>query len=266
MNQRIGESKSINSFIYFCQGSKNSHISLSNIHIVLPVYNPIDGWAENVIQRFKALEKACLSIAKLHLVIVNDGSVKGNLTEGKEMIQKEIIDMHWIQNDLNRGKGFALRKGVEIADSEYIIFTDIDFPYTESSMLDLINQLISGDYDAVIGTRDNSYYNSLPASRKRISFLLKNLNAKLLGLKIADTQGGLKGFTKKIKPVFLQTEIDRYLFDLEFIYLLSRKESYRLLPLEVKLREGVEFSKVRFSILFSEFQNFLKVWWSTRRI
>jgi glycosyltransferase involved in cell wall biosynthesis len=180
------------------------------------------------------------------------------------MIQQEIVGMHWVQNDLNRGKGHALRTGVEVANSEYIIFTDVDFPYTEESMLDLIGQLLSGEYDAVIGTRDDSYYNSLPTSRKRISFLLKNLNARLLGLKIADTQGGLKGFTKKLKPVFLQTEIDRYLFDLEFIYLLSRNKSYRLLPLKVKLRDGVEFSKVRFGILFGEFKNFLKVWWSAR--
>ena len=205
-----------------------------------------------------------MSFAKLQLVIVNDGSVKGKIKEGKAMIQHEIVGMHWVQNDLNRGKGHALRTGVEVANSEYIIFTDVDFPYTEKSMLDLIDQLRSGEYDAVIGTRDDSYYNSLPASRKRISFLLKNLNARLLGLKIADTQGGLKGFTKKLKPVFLQTEIDRYLFDLEFIYLLSRNKSYRLLPLKVKLRDGVEFSKVRFGILFGEFQNFLKVWWSAR--
>ena len=74
----------------------------------------------------------------------------------------------------------------------------------------------------------------------------------------------MKGFTKEIKPVFLKTQIDRYLFDLEFIYLLSRMKNTRILPVKVKLRDGVEFSKVRLNILTGEFRNFLKVLFSIK--
>ncbi len=230
-----------------------------NIHIVLPVFNPIDGWAENVISRFNELKSECRHLGKLSMIIVNDGSTSANMRTGCDYLRTNLPEIQWIEYKKNRGKGYALRKGVEAADSDFIVYTDIDFPYTNESVVAIIEKLVTGRYDAVIGSRDESYYSSLPASRRWISHFLKRLNAILLGLKISDTQGGLKGFTKAIKPVFLQTQIDRYLFDLEFIYLLSRMKNARILPVKVKLREGVEFSKVRVHILTGEFRNFLKV-------
>ena len=206
----------------------------------------------------------CLDFGELYLIIVDDGSSTQNIRTGRLLIEADLPEARWIEYTPNRGKGYALRKGVEAADSAFIIYTDIDFPYTNKSILAIIENLVSGKYDAVIGTRDESYYDNLPSSRRWISHILKKLNALILRLKIPDTQGGLKGFTKELKPVFLKTRIDRYLFDLEFIYLLSRKRNSRILPVKVKLREGVEFSKVRLKILAGEFKNFLKVLFSAK--
>lgn len=235
------------------------------IHIILPVYNPIAGWAENVIDRFRALEVACDQIAPLKLIVVNDGSNKGDVKVGGALIVERIPECHFISYDENRGKGYALRQGVMAADSAYILYTDVDFPYTHQSMMEMIHAMLSGKWDAVIGTRDDSYYSQLPGTRRRISHYLKQMNARVLGLRVADTQGGLKAFSAELKSHFLATQIDRYLFDLEFIYRLSKKKSVRMLPLKVKLRDGVEFSQVPMRILMGEFRNFLKVFFSRNR-
>ena len=123
----------------------------------------------------------------------------------------------------------------------------------------MINELLNGA-EVVIGVRDEAYYNHLPVMRMRISKWLRAFNGKLLRLKVNDTQAGLKGFHALYKPVFLSTTIDRYLFDLEFIYLLSKYKGIKLVPLPIQLREGITFSKMNRKILLQEGVNFLKIW------
>lgn len=232
-----------------------------SLDIILPAYNPLPGWEENVIHRFHSLEKA-LPNFQMHLFVVNDGSELINETKSREMISASVPALTWISYGENRGKGYALRKGVEQSDADFILYTDIDWPYMEESMIGLILRL-SQDADAVIGTRNEAYYCHLPPARRRISKLLRKTNATLLRLKVDDTQAGLKAFRKNVKGVFLSTTIDRYLFDLEFIYLLSRDKNHSVFGFPISLRPGISFSQMNRSILIEEAGNFLKVWMKT---
>ena len=231
---------------------------MATLDIILPAYNPLPGWEEIVIKRFTSLAKQLPGI-QLQLIIVNDGSSKINENVSIEKIKKDIQGFQWLTYTQNKGKGYALRKGVEKSISEFIVYTDIDWPYTEESMLGLINELMK-ESDAVIGIRDEAYYGQLPLARRRISRLLKKINAKLLRLKVADTQAGLKGFRKNVKNIFLSTTINRYLFDLEFVYLLSGKKELKVTGYPIALRPGITFSKMNRKILFQEARNFLKIW------
>ena len=74
----------------------------------------------------------------------------------------------------------------------------------------------------------------------------------------SDTQCGLKAMNKKGKEVFLKTTINRYLFDLEFVFLLKRN-SIKAAISELTLRDGLTFSEMNNRILFHEFKNFLKI-------
>ena len=67
-----------------------------------------------------------------------------------------------------------------------------------------------------------------------------------------------KGFNEEGAKVFLDTQIDRFLFDLEFIK-LSAKRKKRIALQEVELKPNIIFSKVGFGILFRESLNFIKV-------
>lgn len=231
---------------------------MTSLDIILPAYNPLPGWEEIVIGRFQSLAKA-LPDLKIRLFIVNDGSPGIDEKTSNRLLSEGIPDLQWISYSENRGKGYALRQGVKVSAADYIVYTDIDWPYTESSMIGLIGQLTSST-DAVIGKRDAAYYTYLPPARRRISRLLRTFNAKLLRLKVEDTQAGLKGFSKNVKDIFLATTIDRYLFDLEFIYLLSSKKDIRIVGYPITLRPGITFSKTNLTILFQETKNFLKIW------
>ena len=91
-----------------------------------------------------------------------------------------------------------------------------------------------------------------------ISKFLRLIVRTFLRIPTDDTQCGLKGFTRKGKEIFMQTTIDRYLFDLEFIFIAARKKAV-LKTVQVELREGIQLSHMRWNILLQEFGNFLKI-------
>ncbi|MEP6646532.1 MAG: hypothetical protein ABJC12_05550, partial [Saprospiraceae bacterium] len=59
------------------------------------------------------------------------------------------------------------------------------------------------------------------------------------------------------------TSIDRYLFDLEFIYFLSSMPDLKVTGYPIRLRPGITFSKMNRKILFQEARNFIRIWFSS---
>lgn len=231
---------------------------MSTIAIVLPVFNPTIGWADIISERFSKI-KSAFSDDSFQLIIVNDGTPGLDTAQETIGLKEAIPELEWVSYMENRGKGYALRQGVAIARSSYIVFTDIDWPYTHESVVKIITGLKSGA-DVVVGVRDSTYYSQLPVYRRFISRSLRLVNGFLLRLKVSDTQAGLKGFTSKLSDVFVQTTIDRYLFDLEFIYRLSREKNIRIEACPIELRQDIVFSKMNRKILFEEGNNFLRIW------
>lgn len=231
---------------------------MASLDIILPVYHPSPGWEDVVIRRFQSLVKA-LPELNLGLFVVNDGSSPVEIDRAFDHIRQAIPAAALVTYETNMGKGFALRKGVEASGADYLLYTDIDWPYDETSVMGIIHLLTNGA-DVAIGVRHENYYTQLPEARRRISSRLRTLNTRLLKLKVDDTQAGLKGFHSGIKPIFLSTTINRYLFDLEFVYLLSKNSLISIQTYPVQLRPGVTFRQMKRGILFQEGLNFLKIW------
>ena len=191
------------------------------------------------------------------MIIVNDGS-SANLEEGAAHIKAEITEAEWISYKTNRGKGFALRTGVESCEGHIIMYTDYDFPYTYGSMVNMIHKLESTNTIAVVGKRDDSYYAHISPRRRRISQYLKKVNRVLFRLPTDDTQCGLKAFTNEAKELFLSTKTDRYLIDVEFLKLLAKKNAKVEVQM-VKLRDNVILSKITNMRLVMEMINYMKI-------
>jgi glycosyltransferase involved in cell wall biosynthesis len=228
-----------------------------SVDILLPAYNPLPGWELAVISRFRSLQKR-MPEHLFQLILVNDGSQQVGFTEGVQKLLENLSGVTVLNNEVNWGKGKVLREGVRQSSGDIILYTDIDWPYTEESMIAMIHAL-EEDAEVVVGVRDEKYYKQLPKMRRRISHWLQKFNSKLLHLQVDDTQAGLKGFRKNIKAIFLSTTINRYLFDLEFIYILSKKK-IRITPLPVELRPGIKFSKMNRKVILVEGWNFIRIW------
>jgi glycosyltransferase involved in cell wall biosynthesis len=194
------------------------------------------------------------------IIVVNDCSTKKIQDSEIELLQSNIQHFQWINIPVNTGKGNAVRTGVQASKGKHIIYTDIDFPYTDDSFQAIYSALNEG-FDVVIGHRNQDYYeNKMPFSRKLISKFTRLFFLSFLNLPVTDTQCGLKGFNLVGKKLFLQTKINRFLFDMEFL-VLCKKTQVKLKTVPVVLKPNIVFAKMSFTTLAKELVNFFKILW-----
>ncbi len=236
-----------------------SAASATVVDLVLPCYNPPTGWAANLVA---AVGRLCTLTPDVswRLIVVNDGATRGVTDHDVAFLRSQLPTLTYLTYTENRGKGHALRTGIAHTTAPLVLFTDIDFPYEEASVAAVLAVLRVGTADVATGARDESYYASVPPRRVVISKLLRRASRHLLGLAVADTQAGLKGFNAAGRAIFLRTTIDRYLFDLEFVFLASRATAgLRVLPVPVRLKPGIVFSQMNAGILLSEARSFARL-------
>lgn len=224
--------------------------------LVIPCFNPQPGWDDLLVHRVDALRQA-LGLIELPITLVNDGSSRGVTALERERIHQGLGNVQWLVHDTNRGKGAALRTGVAAAGGPCMV-TDVDLPYTLASMTEVYRALGAGA-DVVLGHRGEEYYNRVPPARRIISKTFRWVLRHVMRFPISDTQCGLKGFGERGRILFMDTTIDRFLFDMEFVMLVSRHKELRVELVDARLNEGVRFSKMNNRILMRESVNFFKV-------
>lgn len=229
----------------------------TRIDIVLPCYNPGNKWHEELIRFYYSAK----NVYDLHFILVNDGSQNSNnILQQIEVIKAEGISIHYLSYEKNMGKGYALRKGVAASTNPFVLYTDIDFPFTDQSTLAVIQTLVHETCDLAVGYRaDNYYKETMSFYRKILSRTFRFFIRRILGMSVSDTQCGLKAFNENGKAEFLRTTINRYLFDFEFIYSAGKTKTLVIKTVEVRLKDNIVFSKMRLKILMQEVFNLLRV-------
>jgi glycosyltransferase involved in cell wall biosynthesis len=231
-------------------------LSQKSLAIVVPVYRPMILWQANLYNHFQALAESLHEFSVKLYITIDGGFTQQELLETNAFFEA-IPNVNCLSYSENMGKGFALRKGIAAAQEDYIVYTDIDLPYTQESMLAIIESLAVND--VTIGIKNKDYYKHLPTYRVVISKILRSMIGFCFPKLItSDTQCGLKGMRRSVKELFLKTTINRYLFDLEFVYYVS-KSNFSATTIPVQLREGIEFRNINKSILLQELYNFARI-------
>jgi len=228
---------------------------MSDIVLLIPVYNPPAGWeiqfAERYLEFRNALQKS------ISVCLINDGSIIA-MHEGVEFLKSRLgNDFQYLEYVPNRGKGAALKFAATCADAGYYMFTDIDFPYSTTSMVSVCNNLLEKG-GIVTGFREEAYYAYLSPFRTVLSKTLRLLNSVILGLPVNDTQCGLKGFDYAVRNILLTCNTDRFLIDLELLLAVS-KNKLSITPVKVDLRDDTNFTKFNTGLLLKELISFVRI-------
>ncbi|MCL4282348.1 MAG: glycosyltransferase family 2 protein [Flavobacteriales bacterium] len=88
------------------------------------------------------------------VIIVNDGSTDGTVAAVERyMAANPGLDIRFIQQPHNMGKGAAIHRGIKEATGEYLIVQDADLEYDPREYNDLLRPVVEGFADVVYGSR-----------------------------------------------------------------------------------------------------------------
>jgi len=113
------------------------------LSIVIPVYNET-GTIEEILKRVQSVPQ------DKEIIVVDDGSTDGS-TEQLHRISDENTTLLFHSD--NRGKGAALRTGLERVTGDIVIIQDADLEYNPSEYDRLIEPILDGRADVVYGSR-----------------------------------------------------------------------------------------------------------------
>ncbi len=126
--------------------SKGRATPLQNplLSVVMPVYNESET-LEEIIGRVLAVP------LRIELVAVDDGSRDGS----REMLTRlgQERGFKVVLHEQNKGKGAAVRTGIENSTGDVIVVQDADLEYSPEEYPDLLELIIRGKADAVFGSR-----------------------------------------------------------------------------------------------------------------
>ena len=160
------------------------------------------------------------------LIVVDDGSNDRTAeTAERAFAAYPGISSRAIRYEPNRGKGFAVKTGLMAATADIALFSDADLSTPIEEMSKLVDPICNGEYDVTFGSRalDRSLIGTHQPWRREQGGKVFNLVVRTLtGLPFWDTQCGFKAFNlKKFRPLLPLMQIERFGFDVEFLYVAS---------------------------------------------
>lgn len=161
------------------------------LSIIIPVYNE-RATIREIIERVRAVE---LAGVEREIIVINDGSVDGTRDILEDFVGQGVI-VHTFTS--NRGKGAALRKGIEMASGDIILIQDADLEYDPQDYPALLAPILEGRAEVVYGSRFLGRIEGMRAANRignKVFALLTNL---LYGTGITDEATAYKVFRAEV--------------------------------------------------------------------
>jgi len=154
------------------------------IFCIIPAFNEEKTIGE-VVKKVKTLVD--------NIVVVDDGS--SDKTAEIAAVSGAVV----LRHPLNRGQGAALETGNQYAlahGAEVVFHFDADGQFSVEDIPAVLEPIIKGEADAVLGSRFLGKESNMPAFKKKVIMPLAHLvNRFLLGVELSDPQCGFRALT-----------------------------------------------------------------------
>lgn len=186
------------------------------LSVIVPAY----GEDRTLLHDIASLEEVLQNIRyEYEIIVVVDGrtSLQDQTLQFAQQMQSERIKVYGY--DVNKGKGWAVRFGMAKAQGDLIAFIDSGMELSPNSLSMALEHFEWYQADIIIGSkRHPASQVSYPLTRRGMSAGYQLLVWSLFGLKIKDTQVGLKIFRRDVlQKVLPRLVVKRYAFDIEIL-------------------------------------------------
>ena len=182
------------------------------------------------------------------MLVVDDGSRDGTA---------EVARAHGVQHVVRfrRRKGLAAAfvAGIDAAlklGADFIVNTDADNQYVGADIAKLIDPLVRGEADIVIGDRNIQALSEMSAQKKRLQRLGSWVVRQVSGTQVPDTTCGFRAYTRE--AALRMTIVSEFSYTLESIIQAGRR---RMAIAHVPIRTN---PRVRPSRLFGSIFSYIK--------
>lgn len=115
------------------------------LSVLIPCFNE-KNTIEKIVGKINKLENL-----NLEIIIIDDNSIDGTREILKDKIKNQVSQI--IFNEENHGKGYCIKKGLEVSTGDIILIQDADLEYDPKEYFKLIKPINDGNADVVYGSR-----------------------------------------------------------------------------------------------------------------
>jgi len=201
------------------------------ISIIMPAYNEANRIASSIVEVKRQFDLVCRDY---EIIVVNDGSRDrtGSIVED---LNEEGVKV--VSYERNQGKGHALKVGLHRATGQFAFLVDSDAEIRPKDLWVYVKSLESADI--AIGSKRHPLSTvRTPIIRRFLSLGFNVLERLLTGLRVSDTQAGLKAAkTATLYRILPLLSVKRYAFDAELLAVASLLNcKIRELPVNMDLK------------------------------
>ena len=180
---------------------------MRQIVVLIPAYEPGEKLAETLLE---------LSFAGVDAVVVDDGSG----ADWAVLFSQASKIAHLITHAENRGKGAALKTGLEYIRKSYpadavVVTADADGQHLTADILSTARFACENPGALILGVRD--FGAGTPLRSRFGNIITRRVFSASTGVKVSDTQTGLRAFSADMIPLLLSVGGERYEYEMNVL-------------------------------------------------
>lgn len=203
--------------------SSNRSLTSPTLSVVIPAFNE-ERRLPDTIRNLKAFfQRGDTPMTGLEIILVIEKSIDRTIELAREAIAGDPMFI-LIANDVQRGKGYAVKTGMLIARGQTVFFMDADLSTPLAEVFKFMGEFqAKPDVDILIGSRADAKSQVM----KKQSWIRRNMGRAFNRFVLAfgasgirDTQCGFKAFRlRAVEPIFSRQTVDGFAFDVELLVL-----------------------------------------------
>lgn len=208
------------------------------VSVIVPAYKQ----EETIVRDLRRIKEVLDKLRyPTELICVVDGNVDATFKKASIFARKNQ-NVRVVGYDTNKGKGYAIRFGMAESRGDIVGFIDAGMDLNPRGLFMLLEHFEWYSADVIVGSKRHPVSKvHYPWQRKILSIGYQFLVFLLFGLRVRDTQVGMKFFKREVlEKVLPRLLVKAFAFDVEILAVANYLKYSRIYeaPVEIKLRFG----------------------------